>query len=191
MPGISWNNGKRAHASRVGALAGAATCFLLAFYVFEGAVGFTPALILPARNEFAHLSKQLAPQGWAFFTKDVHSEFIVPYKVLDDDTLVRESLPVGASAQWAFGLDRAGRSQGAEIAGFLQGVDELQWTKCANADECRAVEETTAIQVRNGLNRPTLCGSMLLVASQPVPWEWRNLNAAPEEREALHVDVTC
>jgi len=63
---------------RFAAIAAGCVGLLLGFYVFQGAVGFTPAVVPPFRNEVIHYTRQLAPQGWAFFTKDAQSESLFP-----------------------------------------------------------------------------------------------------------------
>ncbi|PYY38797.1 hypothetical protein DEJ32_10135 [Curtobacterium sp. MCPF17_046] len=163
----------------------------LAFYVMQGAVSFTPAVVPPARNEIAHVTRQMAPQGWAFFTKDAQSAYIVPFEV-SGGRLVDRSVAVGASSNWAFGFDRTGRSQGAEIATFLHGVGQRTWTNCETEEDCDAVaEDAKPLRVENPHKEPTLCGKVLLVAEKPVPWEWRNLRARPLPQEAVFLDVAC
>ncbi|PYY32398.1 SdpA family antimicrobial peptide system protein [Curtobacterium sp. MCBD17_030] len=163
----------------------------LAFYVMQGAVSFTPAVVPPARNDVVHLTRQIAPQGWAFFTKDAQSAYIVPFEV-SRGGLIDRSIAVGASAQWAFGFNRAGRSQGAEIATFLHGVGQRAWTNCGTDETCYAeADAAKPLRVKNPRMEPTLCGRVLLVAQKPVPWEWRFLRATPLPQEAILLDVAC
>jgi antimicrobial peptide system SdpA family protein len=136
------------------------------------------------------VTRQIAPQGWAFFTKDAQSDYIVPFEV-SDEALRDRSVPVGASASWALGFNRVGRSQGAEIATFLQGVGQDAWTSCRSHDDCEALADEEPLRVSNLRNDATLCGDMLLIAQKPVPWEWRNLQTDARPQEAIHLDVAC
>lgn len=156
----------------------------------QGAVDFTPVLLPPARSEVIHVTRQIAPQGWAFFTKDAQSEFIVPY-VLNEGKLVNRSIPVGASATWALGFDRSGRAQGAEIATFLQGVGHARWRPCRSERACQEVAGGDSSQVKNAWSTPSLCGEVLLIARKPVPWQWRTLRTDPLPQEAILLDVVC
>ncbi|MWV29756.1 SdpA family antimicrobial peptide system protein [Rathayibacter iranicus] len=162
----------------------------LAFYVFQGAVSFRPSVLPPARNDVIQVTRQIAPQGWAFFTKDAQSDYLVPFEV-SDNSLVNRSVDVSASAEWALGFNRMGRAQGAEIATFLQGVGQGAWTKCGTENACEAVAAGEPLRVHNPRNNPTLCGELLLVAQKPVPWEWRNLQAEARFHEAIFLDVAC
>jgi antimicrobial peptide system SdpA family protein len=187
---VTWKQGRSVIIARLSVTLAAIVGLTLAFYVMQGAVDSTPAVLPPARNDVVHVTRQIAPQGWAFFTKDAQSDFIVPFGVSAGE-LIDRSIAVGASAEWAFGFNRAGRSQGAEIASFLQGVGRAAWTRCTTAAACDAVVVGDPLDVENPLEQPTLCGEMLLVAEKPVPWEWRDLEAEPRLQEALHVDIAC
>lgn len=190
MPLLTWKRGRSVPASRLSVVVASIVGLTLAFYVFQGAVNFTPPVLPPARNDVIQVTRQLAPQGWAFFTKDAQSDYLVPFEVLDD-SLVNRSIAVSASAGWALGFNRMGRAQGAEIATFLQGVGQGAWTKCGTEDACEAVAARAPLRVENPRNNPTLCGELLLVSQKPVPWEWRNLQAEARRQEAIFLDVAC
>lgn len=187
---LVWRRGRTVPASRLSIVAGGLVGLTLVFYVFQGAVDFTPAVLPPARNEVVHITRQIAPQGWAFFTKDAQSEYVVPYAVSGQE-LTDRSIPVGASARWSFGFNRTGRTQGAEIATFLQGLSKKDWTPCHTATSCRAVLATAPRPVDNPRTAPSLCGRLVLIAERPVPWEWRKLRSAERLTEAIYLDARC
>ncbi len=187
---MTWKRGRSAPASRLSVLVAGIVGLTVAFYVFQGAIDFTPAVLPPARNDVVHVTRQIAPQGWAFFTKDAQSDYIVPFEV-SGGALRDRSTPVGASASWALGFDRVGRAQGAEIATFLQGVGQDAWTSCGSRDDCAAVADDVPLPVSNARNDATLCGDLLLIAQKPVPWEWRGLQTDARPREAIRLDIAC
>lgn len=176
--------------SRLAVLSAGLIASVLGFYVLQGALSSTPAFVAPYRNEVAHFTRQLAPQGWAFFTKDAQSRFVIPYAI-SDRGLKATANPVGASPRFAFGFNRAGRSQGAEIASLLRGVGQDRWRSCHSPEECADKIHGAGVETRNERHDPSICGEVLLVAAEPVPWEWRDLSTGPSIEQALRLRVRC
>lgn len=176
--------------SRFAVIAAGCAGLLLTFYVFQGAVSFTPAVVPPFRNEVVHYTRQLAPQGWAFFTKNAQSKFVVPYG-LQSAGMKSLAGPVGASWEYALGFDRSGRAQGSEVAMVLSGVGKNQWAQCSSIESCGVAARSSPVRTRNVRTGPTICGDVLLVAMQPVPWEWRDLRSRPTPAEAIQLQIRC
>lgn len=129
------------------------------------------ALELPLESEIRFSLRSLAPQGWAFFTKDPreHRTFAL---IRSHDGWRLALVGPHAEARNLFGLDRRSRAQGVEI-GLLQGqVTRDAWSPCAGRPEECLEQIAAATSLRNPSPEPSLCGTVGLVRKEPVPWAW-------------------
>ncbi|HEV8701067.1 MAG TPA: SdpA family antimicrobial peptide system protein [Candidatus Polarisedimenticolia bacterium] len=119
----------------------------------------------------------IAPQGWAFFTRD-------PREPVDR---VYAPLQAGPSAgpEWAqvtytnssrrnwLGLKRDARALNVELASLLSEVDPAQWRDCPGRIEtCLRERDVPAVAVVNRSRIRALCGSILVERRPPAPWAW-------------------
>ena len=97
-----------------------------------------------------------------------------------------------------FGLSREQRTQGPEVAIFIDEVDVDSWEECeggGSIEECAVAtaENTTDPEViENHSPVPTVCGTVVLVEASPVNWAFReyyDFKRSPEE--AVAVDISC
>lgn len=135
----------------------------------------------------------LAPENWAFFTRDPQTAQIGIY-ALGADGSVRNLLrtPQGAPSN-LFGLSRTQRAQGPEL-GYLNAAAAAHWTACDGplADCLRELSGGRAWQVRNESPVPTVCGDAYLTQEKTVPWSYRE--QVPYLRrvaKAAHLDIRC
>ncbi|TGA95545.1 SdpA family antimicrobial peptide system protein [Streptomyces sp. MZ04] len=147
---------------------------------------------LPAQKEVKHTVANMAPQGWAFFTKSPRDPEVIPFK-RESGNWESKSLTPHAEPRNAFGLNRASRAQGVEIAMLLSAAKQDDWHSC---DESRAtcLEKfgAAARSIDNKQPNPTLCGTIGLSAERPTPWAWRDLVPETHTPErVLVVEVTC
>ncbi|MEU5150688.1 SdpA family antimicrobial peptide system protein [Streptomyces yangpuensis] len=149
-------------------------------------------ITLPAQNKVKHTVVNIAPQGWAFFTKSPRDPEVVPYKKTPEgwQTL---SLTPHASPHNAFGLDRESRAQGVEIAMLLAAAQKSDWRDCTDSGQtCLSSSGDTARQLENSSPDPTLCGTVGLLQERPTPYAWRDLVPEPHSTERVMVlEVTC
>ncbi|WP_323375807.1 SdpA family antimicrobial peptide system protein [Streptomyces alkaliterrae] len=132
---------------------------------------------LPGQDKAATAVGPVAPQGWAFFTKSPRDVELVPYVYRDGEWRSALRAPHARPSN-AFGLDRASRSQGIEMALLLERAGELtDWADCAGALTAVDCLDTAAAsdRVRNPSPEPSLCGTAAIVQMRPVPWAWRDL----------------
>ncbi|GGZ86760.1 hypothetical protein GCM10010329_03280 [Streptomyces spiroverticillatus] len=159
-------------------------------------------LALPGQDRVTFTVANLAPQGWAFFTKSARDAEVLPYGRTGEGSWGSLLLAPHAAPRNAFGLDRGSRSQGIEIALLLDRASEKDWRECGEGggsgpDGCLAGSDGGAAappvrRVENPSPSPTLCGRVALVQEKPVPWAWRDL--VPERltpERLLTLDVTC
>lgn len=149
-------------------------------------------LSLPGQKQARSTVANVAPQGWAFFTKSARDVEVLPYRRTANGTWTSLALTPHSSPHNAFGLDRASRSQGIEISLLLNLAEKKEWQECeAGLADCLAAARA-ARKVENPSPEPTVCGRVALVQEKPVPWAWRDLvdeRTTPER--FLTLDVTC
>ncbi|MEU3354414.1 SdpA family antimicrobial peptide system protein [Streptomyces sp. NPDC037389] len=150
-------------------------------------------LSLPGQKQVRATVANVAPQGWAFFTKSPRDVEVLPYRQAADGGWASLALTPHSSPRNAFGLDRASRSQGIEISLLLNLAEKKEWKECEEKSlaDCLANARSSR-KVKNPSPEPTVCGRVALVQEKPVPWAWRNLvdeRATPERYLAM--DVTC
>jgi antimicrobial peptide system SdpA family protein len=168
-----------------------AVCALVAVYTAMSASSPELAVTVPGQRVVSPYLREMAPQGWAFFTKDAQSEYVVPYRSEDDQRFVDLGYGSGSNPRWAFGWNRQGRAQGVEIAALLADIPKERWTTCAASDSCESRSSAAPVSVRNPMSRPTLCKRLQLRAFKPVPWAWRSLTTEPDLVEMISLDVRC
>lgn len=145
----------------------------------------------PAAVEVREAVLAIAPQRWEFFTASSKNRQYVAYHTRTGESAL--SLPQ-AKAMNMFGISRAQRAQGPELAALHQQV--AKWTKCVDksaSQECvRRVAEERPQALRNEARRKTLCGDLLLAQEKATPFEFRGFDL-PNFRvlQAARVEVSC
>ncbi|ROS58676.1 antimicrobial peptide system SdpA family protein [Curtobacterium sp. PhB172] len=133
----------------------------------------------------------IAPQRWEFFTASSKGRQYVAYRTQTSEAAL--SLPQGKAANM-FGVSRAQRAQGPELAALHQQV--ANWKKCVDksaSQKCiRQAAEERPQALRNGAKRKTLCGDLLLSQEKATPFEFRSFDL-PNFRvlQAARVEVSC
>lgn len=168
-----------------------AVCAVVAVFVAMSASSNGVAVTIPGQRFVTPYLREIAPQGWAFFTKDAQSEYVVPYRVEHDRRFVDVARGSGSNARWLFGWDRRGRAQGVEIAALLADIPRDRWRTCAASEPCESGSSAKPLRVRNPMSEPALCGPLQLRAFRPIPWAWRSLTTEPELVETIALDVRC
>lgn len=149
-------------------------------------------ITLPGQKDVRHAIANLAPQGWAFFTKSPREPEIGPYRKSPADWKPLALTP-HSSPRNVFGLNRESRAQGVEIALLLSGAQNDDWRECTDGrQQCLNDFGAPARRVENRSPDPTLCGTVGLLREKPTPWAWRDLVPEPHSPEAVMVlEVTC
>lgn len=126
----------------------------------------------------------LIPQGWKFFTRSPREEHTVAF-YRDASGLRPATQQNGALSNW-LGAGRAPRAQGVELGLLIERITDDAWTQCAG--DAASCETAKVVPVQNILPRPTLCGSIVLQRSAPVPWAWaKHVSRMPVRIAALEV----
>jgi len=154
---------------------------------------------LPFDSTFAVAARRLIPQGWAFFTADPRTTFLLPYQQIDGEWAEVGQGPL-ALPRNAFGLDRSPRLQNRETAALAtQGRPEL-WVPCPPGPTTgvpgtcldQAAELTgEPSRVVNTAADPTVCGPTVLVTMRPAAWPPTTPHATLVAQSAIALDVGC
>ncbi|MFD4245815.1 SdpA family antimicrobial peptide system protein [Streptomyces sp. NPDC058525] len=149
-------------------------------------------ITLPGQTKVKHTVVNVAPQGWAFFTKSPRDPEVTPYEQTSSGWR-GISLTPHASPHNAFGLNRESRAQGVEIAMLLSAAQKSDWRDCTDSREaCLSNAGPAARTVDNGSPDPTLCGTVGLLQERPTPYAWRDLVPESHSTERVMVlEVTC
>ncbi|MDQ0831410.1 antimicrobial peptide system SdpA family protein [Streptomyces achromogenes] len=149
-------------------------------------------ITLPGQTKARHTVANMAPQGWAFFTKSPRDAEIVPYEKRASGWK-SASLTPHSSPHNAFGLDRRSRAQGVEIALLLSAAQKGDWHDCTSSrSQCLGGYGAPGRHIDNRSPRPTLCGTVGLLQEKPTPWAWRDLLPEAHSPERVMVlEVTC
>ena len=119
----------------------------------------------------------LAPQGWAFFTRDPREPV--------DRVYARPGAGPSIGPEWVqvtytnssrrnwLGLKRDARALNVELASLLAEVDPAQWSDCPDRLEtCLRDRDVPAVAVVNRSRTRALCGDLLVERRPPAPWAW-------------------
>ncbi|MFD3775125.1 SdpA family antimicrobial peptide system protein [Streptomyces sp. NPDC058612] len=149
-------------------------------------------ITLPAQSKVKHTVVNIAPQGWAFFTKSPRDPEVIPYGKTPTGWKPL-SLTPHASPRNAFGLNRESRAQGVEIAMLLTAAQKTDWRDCTDGPQsCLSSSGDSTRQLTNSSPEPTLCGTVGLLQERPTPYAWRDLVPEPHSTERVMVlEVTC
>ena len=114
------------------------------------------------------------PQSWAFFTKPPSDPEIVAYGAENGKIEYATLTPNGQRSN-LYGVSRKQRAQGPELAHLANSIPERLWVECDPGQDClEGVPETKPkMRVDNTSPVPTLCGHIVLVETEPVPWSYR------------------
>ena len=148
------------------------TASLVALALLTTVAAAFPANVLKPSNSGALiLVSKLAPQGWAFFTKDPQDVELVAYAPTSHGLNSLQTTPQ-SRVENAWGITRAQRAQGPEIAALS---NELTWMECVPGEVPEACVDTEATfePVLSPVPHPSLCGKVLVVQEKPVAWSFR------------------
>lgn len=143
--------------------------------VWTGAIGslvlvnsVADSPLAPSARTRANVTTVL-PEGWAFFTRNPREPQTVLYR-RGADTWERVSQRHADRANY-FGLARFARAKMIELASLLDQIPPIAWHALAAGRDPLSVA-VTPVRVRNPALRPLLCGDLLIVEREPIPWAW-------------------
>lgn len=114
----------------------------------------------------------LAPQDWAFFTRNPETSELVPYATATGHSLARTPQ---ARLSNLMGISRAQRAQGVELG--IINSEVSHWTNCeASSAAClEDARRTPAQVVMNSDPSASLCGDVIVTVQETPKWSYRDV----------------
>jgi antimicrobial peptide system SdpA family protein len=139
----------------------------------------------------------IAPQGWAFFTRDPREPV--------DRIYTRQGAGPSTGPEWAqvtytnssrrnwLGLKRDARALNVELAFLLSEADPVPWRDCpGQLETCLRQRDVPAVAVVNRSRIRALCGELLVERRPPAPWAWsRAKRPVLLDSKIARLDVRC
>lgn len=166
-------------------------CFwlLVLSYSVHEAMPYTP-IELPLAK--ASRVRFFIPQGWKFFTRNPREEEITAFRKNIRGEWSSALLPAIASSSNLFGIKRNTRAQGIEIGMILASTKKEWWIRCKERFDICIDKTTTTGSIPNKSPNATLCGEIVLVRQQTVPWAWsRAKKPVVMPSQLVRVDLSC
>jgi antimicrobial peptide system SdpA family protein len=117
----------------------------------------------------------VAPQGWKFFTKDPQEPYLRVFTQTAENKWTLASLGANAEPHNLLGVSRAPRARGVEFGLLVYQLPESAWREC-DKDPLLCLDETQTATTTEPYPVPrSVCGTVGLVMSKPVPWAWASL----------------
>lgn len=147
------------------------------------------AILLPYEGRLRQLLIAVAPQGWAFFTRNPREDRLL---VFARTAVGWRSVHAGPHSEprHVFGFDRSSRAQGVELGLLRVTIPTDRWSDC-DESITTCVADLTPYVVTNPSPHPTLCGDIALAYQEPVPWAWADQPDLEMPSRAVRLSVNC
>lgn len=142
----------------------AALCSCIVVYLLILSVKPNP-ITLRYNLPFKNTLNALAPQGWAFFTKDVKKDYFNLY------TQDREEFQLKASGvEQFFGFKRDNRIINHKIGSVLNNLNAKYWYAFKGDPHNVPQDSLTKLSIK--ISPPMVYGVFLVEKGKPLPYEW-------------------
>lgn len=133
----------------------------------------------------------LAPEGWAFFTKDPQLPTARLYKLRGSQWVYVDTH--NADPRNGFGISRRARKLDLELAAALNVVKPKGWVRIrlTHAELAANTELLNEAVISNTAPNPVLCGRFLVEERPPVPWAWSGSNRKEMPGRAVKLRAVC
>jgi antimicrobial peptide system SdpA family protein len=114
----------------------------------------------------------LAPQGWAFFTRNAREPNTFIYAKNNNNKFAVIDNQKNTSRSNLFGISRDARSLSAEVVEILKQVDTSKWSAPSTNDWEDQFKKTNCVSVINKSLHPILKDTVFIEYKEKVPWAW-------------------
>lgn len=135
-------------------------------------VSFAPYNPLTPSKAFKVDISLLAPQGWAFFTRNAREPNLYIYTKNENNKLQLLDFQKNTNSANLFGLSRSARTLSVEIGEILKQVDTSNWSKNNTGDLKKEFNKSKTIGVTNRAIHPKLKDTLFLEYREKTPWAW-------------------
>jgi antimicrobial peptide system SdpA family protein len=152
--------------------------FSLVLLIFWGfIVGIVLFTTMPSpftlRANVKGYSRNLIPEGWAFFTRNPREEMPDIYSYNRVDKTYSSHITPCASSTFLFGLARECRMIGGELGTLMGKVDDSLWLDGNHLESSTSFDEgIESVRITNDFANATFLGDYYLVKRQRIPWAW-------------------
>lgn len=134
----------------------------------------------------------LAPEGWAFFTRNPREPVKELYRRQSGEWIPRDRANFSLH-NW-LGLKRASTIENVELHHLLRvaGPDSV-WTQCTeNVQRCARAQDVYTVEVSNTTLTQRFCGPLLIREHKPVPWAWSDAeDPVVMPSKMVQLDISC
>ena len=148
-----------------------------------------PANAIQAPSGLTRTTQMLLPQGWAFFTASPLTVYPQAFERSAAGGWALQGGPLAVPSD-LFGLDRARRALGSEIALLTQYLPARDWRACAGVPTGCLDRAPVAAHLVNTSTLDNLCGDVGFVRQQVLPWAWRGTGTVMPSL-VLKLEVSC
>lgn len=163
--------------------------FLVVYTIFLAAVPET-AVEINAIQRVRLID--IAPEGWAFFTRNPKEESTTIYRWDSTKKLTKVSNIAGAFKN-CMGLNRYDRLLIKEFSALYRYVKKENFVKIKGsiANNISVIDTMVSCKLPNDAKYPLLSGVYVIRQAMPIPWAWAKLPGVDEmiETKILKVDV--
>jgi len=134
----------------------------------------------------------LAPQGWAFFTRDAREEKVILLAYGRSGKLEKIQ-HAGFHSDYSFGLNRQARKIQMEYSIVTTQMDSLQWIPFKGSIDSLSRFAIT-LPARNADSKsfdPKLCGEVIVVKTKIIPWAWAKFDSVYMPSKVMKLYVIC
>ncbi|MBN8640855.1 MAG: SdpA family antimicrobial peptide system protein [Flavobacteriales bacterium] len=135
-------------------------------------VSFAPYNPLTPSKKFKVDVSLLAPQGWAFFTRNAREPNLYIYMKDKSNKIKVVDFQKNTSSSNLFGISRSARTLSVEIGEILKQVDTSSWSKSSKISIEQQYKQSKAIEVTNKMVNPELKDTIFLEYREKTPWAW-------------------
>jgi len=142
---------------------------IIVFYIALSALPFNPIQLPGSR----HINiRTLVPEGWGFFTRNPQEPYLNFLKKGLNGWATCLSIPNSSSSNF-FGIKRNARAEGIEYSFLIKNILPEQWQNSERGIvEYKLYDSLTIFEVTNKIHSPQICGDILVVQQEYVPWAW-------------------
>ena len=140
---------------------------LIIIYVFIDST--SPNIITLNYNiPFKSKMNALAPQGWAFFTKDVNKDYFIIYRIKNKDVIPFQLK--SAELSQSFGLKRDNRLINHKISTIIKNINSNLWYKYKGGVKNIPLNRLSKVSIK--VKEPIIYGQYIIEFGNPMPYDW-------------------
>lgn len=126
------------------------------------------AITLNHNIPFKSKMNALAPQGWAFFTKDVRKDYFNIYKI-ETNKIYPATLKSSELTQY-LGIRRDNRIINHKISSILKNIDTELWYNYKGNPS--GIPKDSLPKISINVKEPMVYGIFLIEGGTPMPYDW-------------------